>query len=226
MWGANIHLLRTVDLDPAYGAKTCIECLYAPGRGCTEEQSGQFGCCQDGSFCPTANVQNNTAKNYYLQYTVTWRLFDGANDLPVDIFVLDASNCQVEYNIADTNKTGLSLTQLSWQVPVDYTFVFSVGHLHIGGINITLDTKSPTADAWTTICTSYPKYGSTPGKAGDEDGYLTQMSACDGINQVLKEKDLIRVTSWYNVAEKDPRTWNAGAHGGVMSLFYVAGVPN
>jgi hypothetical protein len=68
-WGANIHLLRTVDLDGgALGIKHCIECHWAEQKGCKPEQSGEFACCGDGSFCKAKKETTAHAKTYYLRW--------------------------------------------------------------------------------------------------------------------------------------------------------------
>lgn len=225
LWGANIHLMRTVGLDPQYGTKGCIECLYAPNKGCTPSQTGSFYCCLDGSFCPV--TQPGAAKNYYLQYEVTWRLFDSTDDLPLIIFVLDASNCEIEYNIYGSNTTNTSVTDLTWASPAQpFRFVMAMGHMHEGALNITLLWQGAGTSTWTTLCSSYPTYGTVPGQVGNEGGYLTKMSTCQDLSQKTGKGDSFRVVSYYNVGPTDDRTWNAGGmHGGVMSLFYVAGYP-
>ena len=43
-WGANIHLLRTVGLSGGVaGVKDCIECAWAPNKGCSKAESGRSG---------------------------------------------------------------------------------------------------------------------------------------------------------------------------------------
>jgi hypothetical protein len=80
-WGANIHLLHTVDLagdSPASAAKHCNECYYAPGKGpeCTVQNNGTFQCCGDRCYsgvckCPTLPNTKMVPTDYYLSYTVT-----------------------------------------------------------------------------------------------------------------------------------------------------------
>ena len=78
-WSANIHLLRTVGLaNGAQGMRDCIECAYAPSKGCHPDQTGLFACCGDGSFCAVEKQQNSSstaaavavaaaAKTYFLR---------------------------------------------------------------------------------------------------------------------------------------------------------------
>ena len=119
LWGANIHLLRTVGLDTtgAGGAdaatKNCIECVYDPSKGCQPSETGHFACCGDGSFCPTAKgaAEALGTKDYFLSYTVDYTTITEASEA-VDIYVLDASGCKIEYNIAEDAKTGIHQTQM------------------------------------------------------------------------------------------------------------------
>eukprot|EP01013_Petalomonas_cantuscygni_P023635 TRINITY_DN4511_c0_g1_i1.p1 TRINITY_DN4511_c0_g1~~TRINITY_DN4511_c0_g1_i1.p1 ORF type:complete len:443 (+),score=84.45 TRINITY_DN4511_c0_g1_i1:104-1432(+) len=121
-WTANIHLLRTQNLDSAAGGvKGCIECVWtaekqAQNQYCTPEESGNFVCCWDGMQCATEPGARNVAPiDYYLRYTIRWRPTEVAR--PLSVFVLDASGCHVEYNINRTTAgSDLSVTKLSWRV--------------------------------------------------------------------------------------------------------------
>lgn len=227
-WTANIHLLRTEYLKNN-AVQQCIECKYAPNRGCKEAESGTFACCQDGSFCPVADGAPTDKKKYYLEYRVTWEnvFNEGAErDKKLEIFVLDASNCQVEYNIGP-KPSGYSITTLNYPIPDHFSgkVVFSVGHQHIGAYNISLLHKPKGSDQFTAQCVSNARYG-TGNTAGDENGYLVEMSTCtDSFD--FQPGDTLRIESLYNVADNDPRTIaTSGMHGGVMSLFYIAAASN
>jgi len=225
-WGANIHLLRTVDLDGgSLGVKHCIECHWAEQKGCKPEMSGTFACCGDGSFCKVKKETTAQAKTYYLRYKVVWT--DQAHTVkPLDIYVLDASNCKIEYNIAEgTKKSEESVTSLCWKNPKKGEFVYAVGHQHIGSTNITLSLKPKEAKVKTPICTTYPTYGTVAGEVGNELGYLVKMSDCNNLTGTVVEQGTeICVDSVYNVDPGDSRMAPipGGAHGGVMSLFYLA----
>ena len=110
-------------------------------------------------------------------------------------------------------------------IPRDMNVVFAAGHQHIGGINTTLSFGKDSGSL-KPLCTSVPKYGSTQGKAGDEKGYVTALSTCTPANSPSnpagKKGDVVRVDSLYNVDPADPRSFDKGAHYGVMSLFYIA----
>lgn len=138
---------------------------------------------------------------------------------PVSVFVLDASNCEIEYNINNTTAhhdnvtTSLELPPLGKELRV----LHAVGHVHIGGESISLAVDG------TTVCTSVPRYGKKKGVAGEEAGYVVQISTCDWDTPLVVKKDSrVRVFSEYSVAEELPYTpFAASYHVGVMSLFYV-----
>ena len=235
VWGANIHLLRTVHL---VDTKNCIECGWADGK-CDKTQSGRFACCYDGSYCATNVNATQSIKNYFLQYTVTYvDLVEEEKELArtggtaaatngLDIFVLDASNCKIEYNIPVGTAGGKnpyeSITTFSWTSLFVGDLMWGVGHQHIGALNISLLIDG------VNVCTSVPRYGSELGKVGNEKGYVVEIPSCKfgthGIH--VKKGQKITVTSHYNTNPSDARGLanGGGAHGGVMSLFYI-GVAN
>jgi len=227
-WGANIHILRTVGLkmrsNYSESVKECIECLYAPeggkGQGCTEEASGTFACCKDGSQCP-ADGSVTGKKDYYFLYTVEYTE-DVAMVKPLHIFLLDASNCQVEYNIEADEAQPLLKTEYSWHAKFSGSMVFGAGHLHNAGVNITLLQNGK------EICSAAPVYGTEEGQPGNEKGYLVAIPTCvseqDANNAVqVSSGDVVTVRSYYYVGYDDPTGCGlpGGFHGGVMSLFYL-----
>merc|ERR550532_745132 len=125
VWGANIHILRTVDLkvntNSSQALKECIECW--PGQGKPACHTASFACCTDGSFCPTNGVVQNT-KNYYFQYTVHYTT-DLSIIKPLHVVVLDASNCQVETNIEANDVNPWAITEHAWKSPVKGNIVFT-----------------------------------------------------------------------------------------------------
>ena len=91
----------------------------------------------------------------------------------------------------------------------------------MGAINISLFVKDK------FVCASHPQYGQTPGKAGDEQGYVVAMSPCvdkstTGSLQIAKG-DKVRLDSWYWVGRDDPRIYPlpGGTHLNVMGYMYV-----
>jgi hypothetical protein len=228
-WSANIHIFRTqglkVGTNSSQALKECIECQYAPegkGGSCTKEASGSFQCCMSGTHCPTDGSITDT-KNYYLSYTVEYTT-DLTAVKPVHVYVLDASNCMIEYNIEENNAQPLRATEYSWDSQVDGEVVFGVGHLHNGGVNITLSRNG------VEVCTTVPVYGTEEGKAGNEKGYLVGAPPCikkgetntDSVH--VEAGDTLTVRSLYWVGSGVDPTGSklpGGFHGGVMSLFYL-----
>ncbi len=100
---------------------------------------------------------------------------------------------------------------------------YAVGHQHVGAINISLFVNDK------FVCASHPTYGRTPGKAGDEQGYLVAMSACldksakGGTSLTVAKGDKVRLDSWYWVGRDDPRIYPlpGGTHLNVMGYMYV-----
>lgn len=118
--------------------------------------------------------------DYHLRYEVTWHPVE-ASDIPLEIYVLDVTQnahqlgrmgkCEVEYNIPGSLKViddDTVHTGSSWSLPSTFSSGFIVsayGHLHIGGLNISLSHQpSPQSNGTvsvpvSTIMTSYPTYG-------------------------------------------------------------------
>ena len=230
-WGANIHLLHTVDLEgdtPASAAKHCNECYYAPGKGpdCTVAHNGTFACCGDRCYsgvckCPTKPGTKMIPTDYYLQYTVTYT-YDLDAITPLGIGVYTTPNCQLYYGVQRNNVNPYSVSRTSFTVEADAEMVFAVGHLHTGGVNISMYLNNK------RICTSYPSYGVVEGKAGDEKGYLIEMSNCFHQNDTtpslkIKQGDTVDIEGIYYVGSDDPRiAYSDGTHLNVMAYMYTA----
>jgi hypothetical protein len=234
-WGANIHLLHTEGLsgDPLQAAKECNECYYAPNKGpnCTPEQNGTFQCCGDycadhTCFCPTIQPHHNKdTQRFYLRYSVNYT-YDIKNIQPVEIGIITAPNCHLFYDVLENDEHPENLTSSSYTVPQDAEVVFAVGHQHVGAINISLFKNDE------FVCASFPTYGKTPDKPGDERGFVVQMSNCidkDTTGSVkLHKGDSIRVDSWYWTGRTDERiypqgqSFSSGTHLNVMAYMYLA----
>lgn len=230
-WGANIHLLHTVDLagnNPHQAAKECNECYYAPGKGpeCTPKNNGTFQCCGDRCYsgvckCPTKPFTKMVPTNYYLQYTVTYtRAVESVKPLGVGVYT--TPSCQLFYNVYRDDTNPVSVSRTTFTVAEDSEMVYAVGHLHTGGINISMYHNGE------HVCTSIPSYGQTEGKAGDEKGYLVEMSTCysmdsDTPSLKIKKGDKIDIEGVYWVGSEDPRIAYAdGTHLNVMAYMYTA----
>jgi len=159
-WYANIHLLRTQGLagdNAAKAAKECNECYYAPGKGCTPAQNGSFLCCGEGDFagvssCPTS-ANPPPPRDYVLRYTVRYtRSLDALTPLQVGTFTAPA--CLPFYAVHRNDSHPEHRVDNSMRIPASSGPIdvrFAVGHLHTGGINISLTINGRVA------CTSYPR---------------------------------------------------------------------
>lgn len=235
-WTANIHVLRTVNIDPDEhgGLKGCIEC-QGPNKWCPGQKGG-FECCPDRSFCPTIKYgdERDDKKQYYFRYIVKYveagknpnspggEARQGAN------YILDVSvpQCNIEYNIEANPTTGLSETLREWTIGHDTRFFQMWGHIHIAGYNITLYHGDSTKAK--PICTSSPRYGTQEGVVGNEKGYVVSMSKCMFTDDpyIIRKGDKLTLQALYNVGETDDRTWlEGGFHNGVMGLYFMTGSP-
>ena len=235
-WAANIHLLHTVGLagdDPFRATKECNECYYADTKGseCTPDQNGTFMCCGDSCpahecFCPTAKgLETPQRTRYHLRYQVNYT-YDVAEITPMDIGVITTPNCELFYGVYENDEEPETLSSTTWSAPADVELVYAVGHQHVGSLNISLFVNDE------FICASYPRYGQTPGLAGDEQGYLVEMSVCldkskengpEGKSVHIKKGDSVRLDSWYWVGSNDTRIYPhpGGTHLNVMAYMYM-----
>jgi len=232
-WAANIHLLHTVDLageDPYRATKECNECYYADTKGpeCTRDQNGTFMCCGDGCpdhtcFCPTkADADMTKTSTFMLRYQVNYT-YDLDQITPLDIGILTAPDCQLFYSVLENNEEPETVTSQTFTAPKDIEAVYAVGHQHVGAINISMFVNDE------FVCASYPRYGQTPDKAGDELGFVVEMSTCldkDGPagSYSVKKGDQVRIDSWYWVGSNDTRIYPhpGGTHLNVMAYMYLA----
>jgi len=86
--------------------------------------------------------------------------------------------------------------------PARASVLFTVGHFHTGGVNISRSVNDR------HVCTSYPTYGTQPGVAGDEQGYLVRMSHClDAASGALelKKGDRLTVDAFYYASAEETR---------------------
>lgn len=237
-WGANIHLLRIdsgKDLlgdNPWVAGKECAECFYSPagtkGSRCTPKHNGTFQCCgdncYDGScFCPTKPNTPQVARKYVLRYTLRYtRDLDAI--VPISVGVFTTPSCNVFYEVYENNTDPESLSSTTFRMKADAEIMLAVGHLHTGGINISLSLNGR------YICTSYPGYGTEPDKPGNELGHLVSMTPCrnseenDGLGLQVKKGDKLRLDGWYWVGAEDKRISPSpgGTHLNVMAYMYTA----
>ena len=232
-WGANIHLLHTEGLagDEYQAAKECNECYYAPGKAptCTKEQNGTFECCGESCgehecFCPTAKDSKAQTRSYALRYQVNYT-YDIDQITSVDIGTMTTPECQLFYAVYENNEEPERVDSYEMEIPTDVEVVYAVGHQHVGALNISLFVDDE------FVCASYPRYGTQPGVAGDEYGFVVEISTCidkDTTGSLhIKKGSKIRLDSWYWVGSNDTRIYPhpGGTHLNVMGYLYVAYIP-
>jgi len=223
-WTANIHALRTVNLDDEQGGlKACIEC-HGPNKYC--KVNGGFMCCPDKARCATVHTgtPSDAAKSYFFRYQVTYVEAEAENVRQAANFILDVSHphCNIEYNIPANDK-GIDEATVHATLPFDVRIFQMWGHIHLAGYNISLF-NGKTADG-TAICTSDPVYGTEEHKVGNEKGYVVAMTKCKFLEKpyIIKKGEDLTLQALYNVGEFDDRTWNTGYHDGVMGLWFMTG---
>ena len=228
-WGANIHLLRTEGLagaDKHRAAKECNECYYAPFKGaaCTPARNGTFACC--GERDPQGTMKCATAlfppppRAYRLRYTFNFTTAVAALT-PVQIGTMSAPDCATFYAVERNESAPVHRASYELRVPARASVLFAVGHLHVGGLNLSLSLNGR------HVCTSVPTYGTTPDAPGDELGYLVRMSPCidanaSGAALQLAKGDVLRIEGRYYRGRDDARVlYSDGTHLNVMSYLYT-----
>lgn len=226
-WGANIHCLRTEYLagdDPHAAIKECNECYYAPGKGCLPRENGTFSCCGDRDHaahygCQASDSAPTESETYRLRYTLDYADHDAVAEARVG--VITTPHCETFYQVYGNESSPEQLSSASFRSPFDLEVLVALGHQHVGAINISLFVND------VFVCASYPTYGTEDDVAGNERGYLVQMSTCfekDGnLRLVIRKHDTVRLDSWYWASADDPRIAPipGGTHLNVMGYMYV-----
>ena len=227
-WGANVHLLRTEGLagdNPHKAAKECNECYYSPGKGaqCTPAQNGTFKCCGENdnagiSHCPVDPRAALPNRTYHLRYSLNFTR-EVSKVTPLSVGVLSTPKCATYYEVLRDNAKKIDTSTYEWTCPTDVDVHFAVGHQHTGAINISLSRNGE------FVCASVARYGTRPSVAGDEKGYLVEMSSCIDESTgplKLKKGDRLRLDALYYVGDDDDRVaYSDGTHLNVMSYLYV-----
>ena len=253
---ANVHLLRTQGLAPLAedanataasadtprAIKECIECHYTPGfdskgSDCTSDTDGLFQCCGDSAYCyentcgcPTTPESTESVPDeieYFLRYEVNYTVCPEEVQA-VEIGVLTAPDCETFYSVQENNTAPEHVASVEIDADFDGRIVHAYGHQHIGAINVTLRLNGEVQ------CASWPRYGTVAGEAGNELGYLVEMSECIGPGAdtasggraeplLVRKGDKLRVDGWYFVGQNDTRiAIEGGTHQNVMSYLIMA----
>jgi len=125
-----------------------------------------------------------------------------------------------------------NLTVAEYVQPIDIDMVAARGHMHTGGINISLIVNGE------HVCTTTPIYGTDENpdtNVGNEFGHLVAIPDCANMTTLggepfrINAGDSIRIESYHYVGGDDPRLPEGagGTHHGVMSyMIIMAADPN
>jgi hypothetical protein len=109
----------------------------------------------------TWHVMNTTseARRVYIEYDVGYqRDASATNSRPVTAFFLDVTGCVAAYDVPGDGGEGSVHTRTrTWTAPWDGYVVTAVGHLHAGGIDITL--RDEARDEECTMTARYDDHG-------------------------------------------------------------------
>jgi len=121
------------------------------------------------SYLTQDNVQ------VYLTYKVTY-VTALTNVIPVNCFWLDVTYCGgSDYNVSAGSGYSVNFANFTTSPGLNITIVFILGHLHPGGVNITLTNQ----DGF-VYCMSVPTYSAN-------DKWILSMSYCTQIINVAKD---------------------------------------
>ena len=100
--------------------------------------------------------ETQTTRTVYIQYTLKYQPGANAtNTRPVQPWFMDVTGCgNSTYDVPGNGGPGsFDLRSRSWQAPRDGIAVFAGGHLHEGGVDITLSDTAPGSPACTGVAT-------------------------------------------------------------------------
>ncbi|KAI5397915.1 hypothetical protein KIW84_063648 [Lathyrus oleraceus] len=216
--------LMVIDTRGTKDRKSCTECrcdqFNLPenfynvtydihGKPLSPEYKGGVFCCQNGFQCKLEEGFQAPRSNLALRYKITWVDWD-QDHIPVRFYVLDSTDrvrtngsetihdCLAEYTIPENNSNDPFHVQKA-SIPIEKGGYLIYGTAHDGR----------------TLCTSTPRY-ETGTKAGNEKGYVIEMSECYPKEGSIKIKDGETVT----VESRYKNEFITGAMGHMY--FYLA----
>mmetsp|Transcript_24785 Transcript_24785/g.36044 ORF Transcript_24785/g.36044 Transcript_24785/m.36044 type:complete len:516 (+) Transcript_24785:13-1560(+) len=224
--GCNDFVLQVLNND------ACHAETYKGGLRCCEH--GEY--CLERSALP----ENGPISTFYLRYTITYSELRPENralrlaaccDATGDLdrhgnIEYDVPQCDDPVNNPEECIYELTTVQMLHSVGNNGAFgvlpgdkegggtsvdvVYTVGHMHRGGIEIEIADE----ETGEVICLSKPTYGKDQDVVGKEKDYIVSMSTCTfNPPRKMRTSDLVRVTARYDSTKP---------HTGVMSLFYIA----
>ncbi|CAL5208221.1 unnamed protein product [Lathyrus oleraceus] len=229
--------LMVIDTRGTKDRKSCTECRcdqfnlpenfynVTPdihGKPLSPEYKGGVFCCQNGFQCKLEEGFQAPRRKLALRYKITWVDWD-QDHIPVRFYVLDSTDrvrtngsetthdCLAEYTIPENiSNDPFHVQKASIPIEKGGYLIYGTAHMHTGVVNATLYGQDGRI-----LCTSTPRYG-TGMKAGNEKGYVIEMSVCYPKEGSIKIKDgeIMTVESRY----KNEFTTGAMGH----MYFYLA----
>ncbi|MCL4292352.1 MAG: hypothetical protein KJ056_04910 [Acidimicrobiia bacterium] len=143
---------------------------------------------------------SDTAKTVYIQYKVGYQPgADASNTRGVVPFFMDITGCgNSEYDVPGNGGPGSVHTKSkTWTAPFDGIAVYAGGHIHAGGIDITL--SDPNAGLQCTMTAEYMDMGMGMTAADDDGlGMLERIPPCRMHNMVFKDKPYTVTARYHN----------------------------
>ncbi len=161
---------------------------------------------------------SDTARTVYIQYRIGYQPgADASNTRGVVPFFMDVTGCgNSEYDVPGDGGPGSVHTKSrTWAAPFDGLAVYAGGHIHAGGIDITL--SDPNAQLTCTMTAQYMDMGmGTDAMAAADDGLgmLERIPACPMHNLVFEGRSYT-VTARYHDDQPVP-----GAMGIVLAYVW------
>ncbi|CAJ2673272.1 unnamed protein product [Trifolium pratense] len=191
--------IMVIDTRGTKNRKSCTECrcdqfnlpqnfynvsTEIHGKPLSPEYKGGIFCCKDNFQCKLIKGFEAPRRKLALRYKVTWVDWD-QHQIPLRFYILDSTDrirtngsetihdCLAEYTIPENNSGDRFHVQKS-SIPMKKGgyLIYGTAHMHTGVVNATLYGQDGR-----TLCTSTPRYG-TGKEAGNEEGYLVEMSVC------------------------------------------------
>jgi hypothetical protein len=146
------------------------------------------------------HVMNETppgtpAKTVRIKYTIDYQPGANAtNSRPLDVYFQDVTGCgNSTYDVpGDGGPGSVHVNSRAWTAPRSGTAIFSGGHLHEGGIDITLRDEANN----TTICQGVASYHENP-------RHLASINPCE-LNYPVTAGDDYSVTARYDNSQPWP----------------------
>lgn len=137
--------------------------------------------------------ETSTTRTVYIQYTLKYQPGANAtNSRPVEPWFMDTTGCgNSTYDVPGNGGPGsVHSRSRSWQAPRDGMAVFAGGHLHDGGIDITLRDTAPDSPT----CTGTATYHENP-------RHLSSINSCPMHEKVIGGHSY-RVTARYDNSQR------------------------